>query len=156
MKINCKYGHPLSGENLYVFPDGRRACKICRNRVAMAWDKNHPERSREIKARFRNSVKGKRAQVEGHRRYTYKMTQEQYEERLDRQDHRCSACRRIFTEKNYPCVDHDHGCCPEKKSCGACLRDILCFHCNTALGHLDDDPLILNALVEYLTRWRKL
>lgn len=25
----CPQGHPYSGENLYVFPDGRRACRIC-------------------------------------------------------------------------------------------------------------------------------
>lgn len=30
-KINCKYGHPLSGDNLYVIPSGAgRACRECR------------------------------------------------------------------------------------------------------------------------------
>lgn len=28
---NCKHGHPLSGGNLYVTPDGRRQCKKCRH-----------------------------------------------------------------------------------------------------------------------------
>lgn len=31
-KKSCKYGHPLSGRNLYVTPDGRRQCKICLKR----------------------------------------------------------------------------------------------------------------------------
>lgn len=26
----CKHGHPLSGDNLYVTPNGRRNCKTCR------------------------------------------------------------------------------------------------------------------------------
>lgn len=25
----CKRGHPLEGDNLYVFPDGRRLCRTC-------------------------------------------------------------------------------------------------------------------------------
>ena len=30
---HCKNGHPLSGEHLYVLPDGRRQCRTCsRNR----------------------------------------------------------------------------------------------------------------------------
>lgn len=29
-KTHCKRGHLLSGDNLYVFPDGRRQCKACR------------------------------------------------------------------------------------------------------------------------------
>lgn len=29
-KTHCKYGHPLSGENLYITPsNGKRQCKIC-------------------------------------------------------------------------------------------------------------------------------
>lgn len=34
LKTECPAGHPLSGTNLYVFPDGRRTCRICK----------HPER----------------------------------------------------------------------------------------------------------------
>lgn len=29
-KTHCPYGHPLSGENLYVRVTGRRQCKACR------------------------------------------------------------------------------------------------------------------------------
>jgi HNH endonuclease len=29
-KTHCKNEHPLSGENLYLHPDGRRECRICR------------------------------------------------------------------------------------------------------------------------------
>lgn len=30
----CKYGHPLEGENLYIAKDGRRRCNECRRRNA--------------------------------------------------------------------------------------------------------------------------
>jgi len=28
-KTHCKRGHPLSGQNLYQYPDGRRSCRTC-------------------------------------------------------------------------------------------------------------------------------
>jgi hypothetical protein len=36
------------------------------------------------------------------------------------------------------CVDHDQACCPdEKRSCGNCIRGLLCLAGNTALGHIE-------------------
>ena len=32
-KTHCPYGHPLSGENLYVKPNGSRNCRKCRKRA---------------------------------------------------------------------------------------------------------------------------
>jgi hypothetical protein len=29
-KTHCNQGHPLSGENLYIAPSGKRFCRICR------------------------------------------------------------------------------------------------------------------------------
>lgn len=35
-------------------------------------------------------------------------------------------------------VDHDHGCCPTKgRSCGRCVRGLLCASCNGLLGALE-------------------
>jgi hypothetical protein len=33
-KTHCDSGHPLSGINLYITPDDRRQCKICRKEAA--------------------------------------------------------------------------------------------------------------------------
>lgn len=44
-KTHCKYGHPLSGENLYVF-GGQRVCKAC-----------HARRKRECLARKKSQVR---------------------------------------------------------------------------------------------------
>jgi hypothetical protein len=32
LKTHCKYGHPYSGENLYLTSEGRRQCRECRKR----------------------------------------------------------------------------------------------------------------------------
>lgn len=55
-----------------------------------------------------------------------------------------------------PCptyVDHDHACCPGKKSCRKCVRGILCMKCNILLGMAKDSPVILRNLALYLERW---
>lgn len=47
-------------------------------------------------------------------------------------------CREPFEDDRRIYVDHDHGCCPgEGRSCGKCVRGLLCLRCNTALGHME-------------------
>lgn len=33
-------------------------------------------------------------------------------------------------------VDHDHTCCPGRKSCGKCVRGVVCNKCNVAIDKL--------------------
>lgn len=40
-KVECIHGHPLSGENLYVTPDGRRQCRECRKGSVRKWDRKN-------------------------------------------------------------------------------------------------------------------
>lgn len=50
-------------------------------------------------------------------------------------------------------IDHNHSCCPHDGSCGRCVRGVLCVNCNTALGHIKDDPDRALALATYLFRF---
>lgn len=36
-KTSCPYGHPYEGNNLYMAPNGHRACRECRNRASRAY-----------------------------------------------------------------------------------------------------------------------
>lgn len=35
--VNCKYGHPLQGNNLYIRLDGKRRCRLCNKNAAKEW-----------------------------------------------------------------------------------------------------------------------
>lgn len=76
-------------------------------------------------------------------RRTYNLTEDQYNEILESQGGTCFICGPITgrngSSKNLS-VDHDHKCCSGSKSCGKCVRAILCGNCNRyILGHLRDD-----------------
>lgn len=47
-------------------------------------------------------------------------------------------------------VDHDHSCCPGRKTCGDCVRGLLCGHCNTGLGRFFDSEERLASAQNYL------
>lgn len=47
-------------------------------------------------------------------------------------------------------VDHDHDCCPEARSCGNCIRGLVCHPCNRLMGQAHDDPDILIKAAAYL------
>jgi hypothetical protein len=66
------------------------------------------------------------------------MTQEMFDRRLEAQGYACDMCRRPFEDGEPIFIDHDRNCCPaEKRSCGRCVRGLLCLRCNTALGYIE-------------------
>ena len=54
---------------------------------------------------------------------------------------KCDLClRRLDRRTNaaQPTIDHDHRCCTGDRSCGNCVRGILCGRCNTWIGNLEN------------------
>lgn len=47
-------------------------------------------------------------------------------------------------------VDHNHMCCPGQRSCGECVRGLLCHGCNTGIGALGENVERLMAAAAYL------
>jgi len=74
-------------------------------------------------------------------RDVFKKSTEWYEETLKSQDGHCALCPTEPSGRRLQ-VDHDHKCCPSRregtrKTCGECVRGLLCEACNTRLGHLE-------------------
>ena len=68
----------------------------------------------------------------------------------------CAICQTEEPGRNGWQVDHDHACCAVGpsggKTCGKCLRGVLCSRCNTMLGMSKDNPSTLRRGASYLER----
>lgn len=87
-------------------------------------------------------------------RQAYGMSVDEYDALLAAQGGRCAVCEAPVADAadRRLHVDHDHACCPGKKSCGKCIRGLLCKACNQGLGHFADDLERLRKAIEYLSR----
>lgn len=78
----------------------------------------------------------------------YGITPEQYDNMVEERGGRCDICGEIPNKKLY--VDHDHSCCLGRRSCGKCIRGLLCSTCNLILGTFNDDIELLKSAILYL------
>lgn len=83
-------------------------------------------------------------------RRTYGLTLVEYEAMLAAQGGACKTCGEVPEEGRRLAVDHDHSCCPGQRSCGACVRSLLCIRCNSVLGFVEDNPELIRALLGYV------
>jgi hypothetical protein len=86
----------------------------------------------------------------------YKLTRDQYVDLEKKQGGLCAICKKPEQKRKRLSVDHDHNCCPTnknyKQTCGSCIRGLICFKCNIALGATNDSIKILNSMISYLKR----
>jgi hypothetical protein len=78
-----------------------------------------------------------------HLKKKYGMTLTDFDAMLECQFGGCAICGEIADRWE---IDHDHGCCDGKLSCGECIRGVLCSRCNRNVGVLE------NWLVQYRER----
>ena len=156
-KLTCARGH-LWSEHAGRNCNGRY-CKQCNRenakRVyhenrdkALEWHRDYYKKNADrILTRKRDYVAKKRA-VEK----LYNLSSP-YADMVAMQNGVCAACGLPPTDKGL-CVDHDHDCCPKGRSCGKCVRGLLCDPCNKALGNVKDSEDTLLGLIEYLKAFR--
>jgi hypothetical protein len=103
------------------------ACKKCFNARESARHKALPEEIR----------------LDRFLKHKFNITYAQYMVVLEAQDGVCAICKQPETVvKNGDkiaalSVDHDHACCPGPRSCGKCVRRLLCGLCNHAIGVIE-------------------
>lgn len=138
---------------------GEAACEACQaasTAQRKIWTKTETRTSQERaeeRAGWRKAALERDPLVErrGNLKAKFGLSLEDYDRMLAEQGGGCAICG--ATEpggRGSFHVDHDHACCPGKKSCGKCVRSLLCTNCNSGLGRFHDDPDRLMAAVAYL------
>lgn len=98
-----------------------------------------------------------RKQADRMMRSRVKRSLEDYETVLTKQGGHCATCANTEAENGKRLSwDHDHSCCAGRKSCGQCVRGLLCISCNRLLGLIEGPHLLqkLEALTNYQVHWR--
>lgn len=152
---DCRESKPL--DEFYKdksLRDGFRSrCKECSRAHGKAYYKKNKDRIHAKDKRYREEnpdrVRDSRL------RHWYNISLEQYNKMLKEQDYVCAICKRHNIAGKSLSVDHNHKCCPGKRSCGDCVRALLCFKCNTTLGQFEDDEGYLQETLNYIKKYRK-
>ena len=84
------------------------------------------------------------------RAWRYGLEPTDVERMVSEQGGACAVCPARLAD-GY-CIDHDHACCPGAKTCGKCLRGLLCQECNKLLGKIESDPNRLDRMLAYIGR----
>ena len=130
-------------------------CKSCRNlnRKEQYW--KNPELAKKKQADYRSTLK----QTDPEKVFSsnrasklkssYNLTLDEYDKKLKDQNYKCDVCGKEHQEevKKRLVVDH----CHETKI----VRSLLCANCNTALGLLKENIETIEALKNYLIKFRK-
>ena len=160
--LNC-------GENYIRNKHNQKWCsKKC---ASAAWKLRHPEHKETKRKWDIDNIEWKRQyererlkidtplrdyRKKSHRQYSlrtyFDISEDQYNELLEKQQHSCAICKRHHTEFNkYLAVDHSH-------QTGE-IRGLLCTECNKNLIRNHEDPSIFRTAAEYLetskTGWKK-
>ncbi len=89
--------------------------------------------------------------------HRFGITTGEYTAMLEQQGGLCAICNREETvvangSPRRLAVDHDRSCCPGTRSCGECIRGLLCHSCNTGIGKLDDSIERLQSAIQYINK----
>ena len=116
-----------------------RTCVVCANERAKEWQSA-------------NRRKYLDAQNESRRVRLFGVDRSRYEQMLAAQGGGCAICAGQNPKNRMLAIDHDHSCCPGGRTCGGCVRGLLCDSCNHGLGKFRDSPETLLMAARYLQK----
>lgn len=150
LKQFCHNGHDTS-----ICGRIHGMCNICHVEYKKKYRKEHIEDTRKWRKEHKKEIRAYTLRY--HRGWylktMYNLTTEDYDNMLKLQKGKCAGCGRHYSEfKRALYIDHDHACCPGKKSCGKCVRGLVCDDCNKLLGNAKDNVKTLKRLIGYLNK----
>jgi hypothetical protein len=129
------------------------------------WVKENKDKRKTIQKKYRMSKKEK---IKAYQKIYEKenrdkircrkhgITKDRYDALLTDQDGLCAVCKKPSPVSTVPFhIDHDHAHCPGQKSCGDCVRGLLCQNCNHGLGNFGDSIETLKSAILYLEKTKK-
>lgn len=129
-------------------------CKRAKDRAyGKVYRENNPEQKRQSARKYVRKADVRELRSKTTLREKYGLTPESLLAKIEAQGGNCPFCPPGTDVTNWD-VDHDHECCPDAKTCGKCLRDILCHKHNLGLGYWNDDPVLLRQAAEYIESHR--
>lgn len=111
-------------------------CVVARREAQRRFRSANPEKVKQQRNAARVDWRSKQDQM----RFRFGMNFDDYEAMLAAQDGGCAICKRPPREgERRFAIDHDHSCCPGGygRTCGKCVRGLLCHRCNLGLGYLE-------------------
>lgn len=141
----CKSCNSARSSARAMIPEVREARRL----ASKEWYAANPDRVMEYRKANKDRMRDSRYMLD------YKITLREYDEKLAAQGGGCAICSGVNPDGKRLAVDHDHSCCPGKKSCGKCVRDLLCDACNHGIGRFMDDVERMARAIEYLERHRR-
>lgn len=134
-------------------PHGRKTVGYRLPLICLDCEKHRVRERRRLNkqdARTRNPEKVRKSYREWQLKSTYNLSLDAYESLLLSQNSGCAVCYTTDPGAKAFHVDHDHTCCPGNKSCGKCVRGLLCSKCNLMIGLSKDNSEILRAAALYI------
>lgn len=156
LKTHCYKGHEYTPENTIINSKvnlQNKVCKICKSVRSKIWVKANSEQiSKYHKDLYMQKIKTYRHNFIQNR---YGISQTQWQIMYDLQMGVCAICEEPETTLSNGhiarlCIDHDHTCCSGVKSCGKCVRGLICRKCNDGLGRFRDNSTNLYNAAKYI------
>jgi hypothetical protein len=131
----CRAGHAIEEPGARTKRGECRECDNQRQRRYRASPKGR-RAHRESVRRYRLTPKGRESNRVRTRASRFSLPNEVIRALLARGV--CDICGLPPREGKTLELDHHHGCCHCERSCGACVRGVLCRYCNQKLSSLGD------------------
>jgi hypothetical protein len=122
----------------------RACCKVCCKQRTKSWRRKNPRKAidHSLKWQSQNKEQQKLASQKYLLKKKFNLSLEEYNTKLQEQNHSCAICHKMCSSGRKLAVDHNH----ETRQ----NRGLFCTNCNLAIGHMQEDIDLLKNAIEYI------